>query len=96
MDVGVNNPFHSLGDGMLFRVEEEFCSGEVRKAEYFWLCSCCSETMTLYLDENGVVKPIPFVNFAQRTVDMAHFKPVNRSHGLLLSCIHARRGTQVA
>lgn len=88
--------FHSLEDGMLFRVEAEFNAGDVRKTEYFWLCSRCSETMTLYLDENASVQPLPFATFAQCTVDMVHFKPVKRSHGLLLSCIHAWRGNHMA
>jgi hypothetical protein len=41
-------PFRYLGEGTLFRLEAEPSS--LRHSEHFWLCSRCSERLTLRLD----------------------------------------------
>jgi hypothetical protein len=45
--------FRSLKEGRLFRFENYpiLRSCNVTTAEYFWLCSCCSSTMTLHLSD---------------------------------------------
>jgi hypothetical protein len=55
--------FRYLGEGRLFRLEADpaFSSpgklnfGDFSKAEYFWLCSRCSASMTLRLRQDGKV-----------------------------------------
>jgi hypothetical protein len=53
--------FRYLHEGKLFRLEVQplLNSCRARTVEYFWLCSPCSEEMTLRLAQNGQVMAIP-------------------------------------
>lgn len=88
--------FLHLREGKLFRLEGELIPVEAKKPEYFWLCSLCSETMTLCLDADAFVKTIPLPNFGQRPAETPSFIAARRRKGFLLNCIHARRRTQAA
>lgn len=55
---GCSNPFRSLGDGRLFRVEKNFGHATLqgKKYEYFWLCASCSNHVTLALNLDASVR----------------------------------------
>lgn len=54
------SPFRYLGEGTLFRREnEQIPAGLSRtRPEYFWLCASCSKVMTLRINEHGEVFPV--------------------------------------
>ena len=55
-----SSPFRYLGEGRLFRRDnEEVPVGFARtRPEYFWLCGSCSKVMTLRINEHGEVLPV--------------------------------------
>jgi hypothetical protein len=76
--------FRYLKEGRLFRLENDqnLRLSSAAMAEYFWLCRCCSSTMTLHLSENGSVMPVVLPEPVHNTGD---FISANRQKGLLLS-----------
>ena len=76
--------FRYLKGGRLFRLERNptLRSSNVRTAEYFWLCRCCSSTMTLRLSEDGSVIPVTLPELVHHSGD---FTSAHRQRGLLLS-----------
>lgn len=65
-------PLHYLREGKIYRIEvEEFAADSVarytdqskkkpaRKAEHFWLCAKCSQTMMISLDKNKHMIVVP-------------------------------------
>jgi hypothetical protein len=81
--------FRYLEEGRLFRLESDRPLGlpNREKSEYFWLCSPCSRTMTLRLDECSGVAIIPFTESAQCAADHAEFILLDRQRGLLLTSL---------
>lgn len=75
--------FRHLKEGRLFRLETDptLRSSNVTPAEYFWLCGFCSSTMTLRLNEEGIVLAVEL----SRAPQSAYFIATNRQRGLLLS-----------
>jgi len=76
--------FRSLKEGRLFRLESEqpLRSSNTATGEYFWLCSCCSSTMTLHLSDHGCVIPVALLELPHNSGD---FISGNRQSGLVLS-----------
>lgn len=83
--------FRYLQEGMLFKLEAERGGTNSLRAEYFWLCSDCSNTMTLSLNPDAALKPFVIKKTSPVTPDKARSSPVNRAQGLLLRCIHVRQ-----
>ena len=57
-------PFRYLGEGRLFQLESDGLApaakkSGVKKTEYFWLCSQCSNTMVLTVSKDGKVAAVP-------------------------------------
>jgi hypothetical protein len=81
-------PFCYLQDGRLFRLESDpalpICSST--REEYFWLCPDCSSSMTLHLEENGIVVAVQLEPFRSILEDISHAS-VDRRSGLLLRSI---------
>jgi hypothetical protein len=55
--------FHYLHEGRIFKIETATVASDIRnsptrKIEYFWLCECCMQTLTVVL-ESGVVSTRP-------------------------------------
>jgi hypothetical protein len=81
--------FLYLEDGRLFRLEKDpaLRSSKSNQVEHFWLCRCCSSTMTLRLREDGTVVaaliPKPF----RGVPDGVALTSVDRKKGLLLRSI---------
>jgi hypothetical protein len=84
-----STPFRYLEEGRLFRLESDRSSGlpNREKSEYFWLCSPCSRTMTLRLDEPSGVTVAPFTEPALQVADRARFMLLDRQRGLLLTSL---------
>jgi hypothetical protein len=86
--------FRYLAEGRLFRVE---CDPplDVRtrtKPQYFWLCSQCSETMTLSLDQETVIR-IAVLSADDAVIrNDVPFIPLERKQGLLLSSFRSLGG----
>ena len=57
--------FHYMHQGKLFVVEEHRADDAVgfgsapQRSRYFWLCSRCSETLTLAYDEQSGLRVVP-------------------------------------
>jgi hypothetical protein len=90
-----------LRKGRFFRLEAEphaastpaspsdFAVGDPGKAEYFWLCSRCSKTVTLRLGQDGAVVVGALPEYARRNPE--DFAIISRHEGKLLrSVIFAR------
>lgn len=68
---GCSASFHSLGEGRLFQLSSDdprlqcrtASSGEEKKpprsVEYFWLCSNCSKSLTIHMDQNRRIYTAP-------------------------------------
>jgi hypothetical protein len=80
-------PFRYLEEGRLFRLESDRALGlpSRQKSEYFWLCSPCSRTMTLRLDEHDGVAVARFTEPTLPAPDRAEFILLDRQRGLLLT-----------
>jgi hypothetical protein len=81
-------PFRYLGDGKLFRLETDptLRIRESRRWEYFWLCSRCSSTMTLRLEDDETVAAV-LLPEPMRDVSDDAFILVDRKRGLLLRSV---------
>jgi hypothetical protein len=83
--------FRYLDEGRLFRVEyNPGLQSFVRlKPQYFWLCSSCSETMSLRLDRETTVRTVVKLDDSRHGRKDVDFIPLERKEGLLLSCLGA-------
>jgi hypothetical protein len=65
-----STPFHYMRDGKIFRMEfnpepqlvRSDAAGDprpIRRVEHFWLCGSCAATMTLIVNQDGKVSPVP-------------------------------------
>jgi hypothetical protein len=89
-----STPFRYLEEGRLFRLESDRPLGlpKREKSEYFWLCSLCSRTMTLRLDEPSLDEPsgvvvTRYTDTAPHVADRARFMLLDRQRGLLLTSL---------
>src|ERR1700730_11144784 len=80
------NPFRRLTDGKLFRLESDPAARSSRPApaEYFWLCSTCSTTMTVRLSDDGMVIAAVVASSVGGDGDSLRR---NRQKGLLLTSV---------
>jgi hypothetical protein len=83
--------FRYLDEGRLFRVEynPELHSFVRVKPQYFWLCSSCSETMSLRLDRETTVRTVVTLDNSRHGRKDVDFIPLEKKEGLLLSCLRA-------
>ncbi len=81
--------FRYLQDGRLFRLESDSALrlSKSNRVEYFWLCHCCSSTMTLRLTEDGTVVPALIPEPFRGVPDGVALTSVDRKKGLLLRSI---------
>jgi hypothetical protein len=81
--------FRYLDEGRLFRVEEEPLPDafDIKDPEYFWLCSNCSERMTLRLDERARIATAPLAG-PPLSGQEAHFVLLEKRQGVLLSAVN--------
>jgi hypothetical protein len=80
-------PFRYLDQGRLFRLENDVPVKSREPAEYFWLCSACSRTMTLCLSEDRGIAIAPFKAPAERAAERVDFILLDRQRGLLLTSL---------
>ena len=92
--------FLHLREGRLFRLEGDpslTSSGSpdvsgYNMVEYFWLCDACSTSMTLGLDEKGMVVPEPL---SERAHDNPRFFAIiSRHKGMLLRSVSTTYNAQ--
>src|SRR5689334_20698821 len=81
--------FRSLNEGRLFPVESDpaIRSSDSTRMEYFWLCHCCSSTITLRLREDGTMVTTPLSESIRGVPDDVAITVVDRQKGLLLRSI---------
>ena len=84
-----STPFRYLEEGRLFRLESDRPLGlpNGQRSEYFWLCSRCSRTMTVRLDEASGVVVARYKDPAPHDADRARFTLLDRQRGLLLTSL---------
>ena len=81
--------FRSLNEGRLFPVESDpaIRSSDSTRMEYFWLCHCCSSTITLRLKEDGTMVTTLLSESIRGVPDDVAITVVDRQKGLLLRSI---------
>jgi hypothetical protein len=79
--------FRYLEEGTFFRIDADAAlkSSNVLRSEYFWLCHCCSENMTLRLDGEAGIRVALLADPVECATD---FVLLDRREGLVLSSIH--------
>lgn len=81
--------FRYLKEGRLFRLENDptLKSCNVTTREYFWLCRCCSSTMTLRLKEDGTVVMVLLPEPIYGVPNGVALTSADREKGLLLRSV---------
>ena len=79
-------PFRYLGNGKLFRLEEDpaLRTCQSNRREYFWLCDGCSSTMTRHLGEDETVVAVPLPGSIRGVPGGVALISKDRKRGLLL------------
>jgi len=81
--------FRYLKEGRLFRLETDptLRSSQPNRVEYFWLCHCCSSTMTLRLREDGTVVTVLLSDPIRGVPDGVILASADRGKGLWLRSV---------
>jgi hypothetical protein len=83
-----STPFRYLEAGKLFRLEDDPREAlGAHKPEYFWLCSNCSESMTLRLDESTGVRLVAGGDLGTAVENPVDFVLLDRRKGQLLNTV---------
>lgn len=72
-------PFRSLQDGRLFLLGVSTSN----QTEHFWLCGCCSSTMTLRIGEEDTVVAVSILEPIRGVPDDVAFVSLDRKRGLM-------------
>jgi hypothetical protein len=82
-------PFRYLKDGKLFRLESNptLPPSKSDRVEYFWLCHCCSSTMTLRLRQDGTVITVLVPEAVRGVADVIALTPADRGNALWLRTV---------
>jgi hypothetical protein len=79
--------FRYLQEGILFRLDADpaLRLSHPKTPEYYWLCHSCSAAMTLRINKEGKVMPVPLPAPGHGGHHSRDFIASKRQHGLLLT-----------